>query len=396
MRQTAIQRLHKRAIIVIASTILHGPVVRARGGSSDLTRNFRNRDSGLPPAGAVATEDNGIKNYVSASLNYVNVRLLVDSGASFSCVAENTFKHIVAHSKNARFKLVKVRSNLRLLSATGSSLQIIGEVTLAMRLQNHAIQQKFFVVRNLHHSGVLGMDMLQACNAVIDLGDKSLRLFDNLVTVPLITAQDNNNVSSVIWTVRIPAHYEDILPVCLPQRASFMFNTPALVQAWPGLKQRGLGVAPILVQPPNSQTFCRIINVRPTNQLLRRGTKLAYLSEIDVSDPFNQAALNGIQNQAPAHSLATDEHPSVTTIAFSVKLDAVTATGLNLQQARQRLNPAQFEELIDMLYRYKHLFTTTDDIPLSNLPPVRIPMKDMTPVRVKPYKLSPEIDDLLH
>jgi hypothetical protein len=143
------------------------------------------------------------------------------------------------------------------------------------------------------------------------------------------------------------------------------------VQAWPGLKQRGLGVAPILVQPLNRQTFCRIINVRPTNQLLRRGTKLAYLSEIDASDPFNRAALNGAQNQAEAHSSATGEHPSVTTIAFSDKLDAVTATGLNLQQARQRLNPAQFEELIDLLYRYKHLFTTTDDIPLSNLPPVR-------------------------
>jgi hypothetical protein len=40
-----------------------------------------------------------------------------------------------------------------------------------------------FVVRNLHHSGVLGMDMLQACKAVIDLGDKSLRLFYNMVVV---------------------------------------------------------------------------------------------------------------------------------------------------------------------------------------------------------------------
>jgi hypothetical protein len=147
MRQTAVQRLHKRAIIVIASTILHGPVVRARSGSSDITRNFRNRDSGLPPAGAgalVATEDNGIKNYVLASLNYINVRLLVDSGASFSCVAENTFKRIVAHSENARFKLAKVRSNLRLLSATGSPLQFIGEVTLVVRFAKPRDSAKVF------------------------------------------------------------------------------------------------------------------------------------------------------------------------------------------------------------------------------------------------------------
>jgi hypothetical protein len=96
------------------------------------------------------------------------------------------------------------------------------------------------------------------------------------------------------------------------------------------------------------------------------------------------------------HSSTTGEHPSVTKIAFSDKLDAVSATGLKLQQAQQRLEPAQFAELIDLLYRYKHLFTVSDDIPLSTLPAVRIPMKDMTPVRVKPYKLSPEMDDLLH
>jgi hypothetical protein len=331
-----------------------------------------------------------------ASLNYVNVRLLVDSGASLSCIAESTFKRIVAQSQNARFKLTKARSNLRLLSATGSPLQIIGQVKLTLRLQNHAIQQKFFVVRNLHHSGVLGMDVLQPCKAVIDLGDKSLRLFDNLVTVPLITAQDHNNVLTVIRTVRIAAHSEAILPVCLQRRTRFSYNSPAIVQAWPGLKQRGLSVAPSLVQPSNRQTLCRIINVRPTNQLLRRGTKLAYLSEIDVSDPFNRAALNGAQNQMVANSSAMGEHPSVTNIAFSDKFDAVTATGLKLYQAQKRLEPAQFAELVDLLYRYKHLFTVTDDIPLSRLPPVRIPMKDMTPVRVKPYKLSPEMDDLLH
>jgi hypothetical protein len=237
---------------------------------------------------------------------------------------------------------------------------------------------------------------LQPCKAVIDIGDKSLRLFDNLVTVPLITAQDHNNVLTVIRTVRIPAHSEAILPVCLQRRTRFSYNSPAIVQAWPGLKQRGLGVAPSLVQPSNRQTLCRIINVRPSNQLLRRGTKLAYLSEIDVSDPFNRGALNRAQNQAEVTAAVTHEHPSVTNIAFSDKLDAVTATGLKLQQAQKRLEPAQFAELVDLLYRYKHLFTVKDDIPLSNLPAVRIPMKDMTPVRVKPYKLSPEMDDLLH
>lgn len=48
------------------------------------------------------------------------------------------------------------------------------------------------------------------------------------------------------------------------------------------------------------------------------------------------------------------------------------------------------------IYHYRHLFIMNDDIPLSNLPPVKIPMRDIKPVRVKPYKMSPELTDLLH
>lgn len=87
------------------------------------------------------------------------------------------------------------------------------------------------------------------------------------------------------------------------------------------------------------------------------------------------------------------EQPSVTASSFQDKLDAVTATGVNLQQARKRLSPVQVEELIDLLYKYRHLFIMNDDIPFSNLSPKYIPMKDMTPVRVEPYKTSPEMDD---
>jgi hypothetical protein len=83
---------------------------------------------------------------------------------------ESTFRaYCSARRKRAIQASLKLEADLRLLSATGSPLQIIGEVMLAVRLQNHAIQQKFFVVRNLHHSGVLGMDILQACKAVVDL-----------------------------------------------------------------------------------------------------------------------------------------------------------------------------------------------------------------------------------
>jgi hypothetical protein len=154
-----------------------------------------------------------------ASLNYVNVRLLVDSGASFCCIAESTFKRIVAREGNSRLKIAALTDNVRLSSATGSPLHIIGEVMLDIRLQYHLIPQKFLVIRNLHHSGVIGMDFLQACKAVINLSEQTLHLFDNSIVAPLITAKDHANALCLIHKVRIPGHTEAVLQVTLARHA---------------------------------------------------------------------------------------------------------------------------------------------------------------------------------
>jgi putative protein kinase ArgK-like GTPase of G3E family len=61
------------------------------------------------------------------------------------------------------------------------------------------------------------------------------------------------------------------------------------------------------VQPQNTRTICRILNVKSTPQTLRRGTRIAYLSPIDASDPFNVAALRGDQIRNASHLSAIGE-----------------------------------------------------------------------------------------
>jgi hypothetical protein len=330
-----------------------------------------------------------------ASLNYVNVRLLVDSGASFSCITESTFKRIVARDGNSRLKVAPLTDNIRLSSATGSPLHIIGEVMLDIRLQYHLIPQKFLVIRNLHHSGVIGMDFLQDCKAVINLSEQTLHLFDNSIVAPLITARDHANALCLMQTVRIPGHTEAVLPVTLSRHAPYRGHDPAITEAWPGITNRGIGIAKALVQPQNTRTICRILNVNSTPQTLRRGTRIAYLSPIDASDPFNVAALRGDQIRNAAYLAAIDaqQDSSKTTITQEDKIKAINEVGLQLDAAKKRLKEHEFDELVSLLYEYKHLFITDDaDIPLSSLPPVKIPLLDDRPVRIKPYRLPPLMD----
>jgi hypothetical protein len=330
-----------------------------------------------------------------ASLNYVNVRLLVDSGASFSCITESTFKRIVACDGNSRLKVAPLTDNIRLSSATGSPLHIIGEVMLDIRLQYHLIPQKFLVIRNLHHSGVIGMDFLQDCKAVINLSEQTLHLFDNSIVAPLITARDHANALCLMQTVRIPGHTEAVLPVTLSRHAPYRGHDPAITEAWPGITNRGIGIAKALVQPQNTRTICRILNANSAPQTLRRGTRIAYLSPIDASDPFNVAALRGdqIRNAAYLAVIDAQQDSSKTTINQEDKIKAINEVGLQLDAAKKRLKEHEFDELVSLLYEYKHLFITDDaDIPLSSLPPVKIPLLDDRPVRIKPYRLPPLMD----
>jgi hypothetical protein len=233
---------------------------------------------------------------------------------------------------------------MHLLSATGSSLQVIGEVTLDIRLCDYVIPQQFLVIRNLHHSGVLGMDMLQACRANINLQDKTLHLFDNLIVTPLTTNKDAGNALCLIKRVRIPARSEAIIPVTLFRQARHDFRLPAIIEPWPSLQQRGVGVARALVQPKSRRTICRIINVKDTPQTLRRGTKIAYLSAIDASDPFNKAALNGAQNHDLDNTSPTDNEAqsNSSNLSFEDKQKAVLDTGIKLHSAQEKLTSTEF------------------------------------------------------
>jgi hypothetical protein len=120
---------------------------------------------------------------------------------------------------NLRLKIATFTDNVYLLSVTGSPLYIIGVVMLDIRLQHHLIPQKFFVIRNSHHSGVIGMNLLQACRAVLNLSAQTLHLLDNSIVAPFITTKDHANALCFIQRVRITGHMETVLHVTLSRHA---------------------------------------------------------------------------------------------------------------------------------------------------------------------------------
>jgi hypothetical protein len=105
--------------------------------------------------------------------------------------------------------------------------------------------------------------------------------------------------------------------------------------------------------------------------------------------------IKGDQNNNASYLSAVGEHPdsNETVISYEDKIEAIKAVGLQVDSAKKRLKEQEFKELVYLLYEYKHLFITDDaDIPLSNLPSVKVPLLDDKPVRIKPYRLPPLMD----
>ena len=222
--------------------------------------------------------------------------------------------------------------------------------------------------------------------------------------MPLISEQDQNFVSRLTHTVRVPPHNEAFSSVRLPHNTKYDFHTPAFTKAYPGLQYRGIDIARGIVQPRTHRTVCQIINVTTSMQTIRKGTPLAYLSLIDLNDPFDRDALDGMHHaradfinsiHQPAASSTTDNPVDATPLTDKIK--AITDTCLDIQQANERLAAYELAQLVDLLFQYRHLYITDDSqLERANLPKIPIPLSDSIPVRTKPYRLPPVLEAVLN
>jgi hypothetical protein len=127
--------------------------------------------------------------------------------------------------------------------------------------------------------------------------------------------------------------------------------------AWPGMLNRVIGIARVLVQPQNTRTSCRIINVKSIPQILHGDTRIAYLLPIDASDPFSTVALRGDQNSNASHLSAIGEHPDSTETVTSLedKIEVIKAVGLQIDSAKKRLKEQEFKEIVLSIQIYNRI-----------------------------------------
>jgi hypothetical protein len=306
---------------------------------------------------------------------------LIDTGAVTSCISEQFARFL-------HLRPQPTTDNVKLISANKSPIRSLGTVDAELSIQGLVVPFTFHVLRSLSHRLLLGQDFLRFSNAVIDCGERVITLFDGLVCAALTRFSDRDSVLRLAQDLIIPPATEVLVKLMVPQRHR---RKVGLMETFSPLKNKFLVVANAIVKPKGNYTIGRILNIGLTTRRLRARTPIAYLSPIDLNDPFNKAML----------SIDTEQHEAQETSPRRTHMpehaDRITILkALGLKLDNPNLSEEQFSQLTALLYEYQEIFCADyENLPISKLPPYQIKLTNDTPIRQKQYPLSPQHEKVM-
>jgi len=275
--------------------------------------------------------------YITVRIGKYVIDALVDSGAMTTLISERAAKFL-----KLQIESISSSASASLVSATGTSLELIGYTTAELYFKCLQLEHRIGVVKQLTPAFLLGTDFLVANVANLDYTVKPpvLRLFDNLIEMPMSTRCDETNSVTVAQTICIPAYNEAYLPVNSPPE----FNHKD-IQLKRLSRVTCVSVANALTSCKNNKTICRVLNHNPYVVTLKKGMKIAKIVGLDkIIAPIGQCT----------KPEASDQQPVANVRMSRTKLDDFHKSyGFELCPD---LDEERRYQVLEMLYRYKTVF----------------------------------------
>lgn len=272
--------------------------------------------------------------------------------------------------------MLPVEQDFNLVTANKARISILGYVDVSVILQGLHIPFYLYVLHDLSHSVIFGNDFMRECKAEISYSQRTISLFDGLVTAPLTMRHDEQAIAILANDIIIPPLTEVLTKVVIPKKHR---HTTCLLETYEPLKNKYVLVAGAVIEPDSEFSICRLCNVSKYSRTLRRNQPIASISRLDVNEPLNRAMLLPHQ----VDNTVTEE---ISQLSFEDKLKQLQQIGLMLNN--ENLSKEQKMQLVDLLFKYREIFCSEyENLPVSKLPPVHIEMKEPTVIRQKQYPL---------
>jgi len=142
-----------------------------------------------------------------------------------------------------------------LVTANNSTLTTVGKVHTTFKVGGCLLSADFYVIDKLTQDVILGVNFFERSGELLDYKRKRLTLYDDTVSVPLVTAIDPTRAVCTTHRTRITVQHEALIPVSLPRGSAMRAGiTETLLQT------SGMGLSVASALGPDSQTvlgqFC--------------------------------------------------------------------------------------------------------------------------------------------
>ena len=235
------------------------------------------------------------RNTVFLDINGKKIQALVDSGASVSSLQKSTFDRI-----NKDNSLKVQTSNIRnIVGVGGERHAVFGQVELTLNISGLKVDQKFFVIDQLHHPLILGLDFMETYQVNIDFHHKLMTIGNDAIIVAL-ACDSKHGYARCIKSDVIPPGKETVIPVKLSGGHK---NETVLLEPVEGLQNLSIARATCLVTTCKHRAIIRVMNptkcaVTLSPNMVVANVNLVETQEIHLMSDNNSATIYSCQPSA--------------------------------------------------------------------------------------------------
>ena len=223
-------------------------------------------------------------NTIQASVGGRRTQCLIDTGAAISCISR-TFLQIT----NLSDSQLQPSDIPEIAGVGGERHKVLGVLDVPMKISKAQLRFKFYVMQDLQHPVILGIDFLEAHKVEIDLNRKVVFFDDKLVQTPMV--QSHAGLGRLFQPTTIPANSQMNVLIAVSHRK---LGEHVLLEPSPSLYNKNLAGAKciVTVEKPKHTAVMSIINPTHEPVYLQYNSVVATVSDIDVNDlyPLNDEA----------------------------------------------------------------------------------------------------------
>ena len=315
--------------------------------------------------------------FVFGEIHEIQVKLLVDTGASVCVLSKKIFDQLPEHVKST----IKPR-NYPVMAAGGASLSHYGEISLDIAIDSN-INTCLFTVAEVVDDGILGLPFLNQTSSKIDFGKREFTIDNQEVDC---FDREGNRFSQTVrcsQTVTIPGRCQLVIGAMVSR--AIKGREMVIEPSRKFLAKRGILVAKSVTQSEGRRFKVRVCNPLNEPVTVYRGTNLGMMSPV--------ATLRAMPTQTQRVNRVTVANPTVPEHLVDLYNRSVSEIDQEYHDSVAQLlckNADVFSKNDKDLGRTS---VTQHDINTGDEKPIKLPPRRFPPGQEK--EIEKQINDLL-